>query len=114
MLTGDPVTGWYDLLVGTRGEVQGSVHLWLQYSPAAGDAAADSGRYLLRDVYFPPQDKNRVTLYQDADTPPLDIFRGVRVADGSAYRPPRCWMDLFQAISQVQLRQKCFLKLDLF
>ncbi len=88
-------------------QTQGSVHLWLQYSPAAGGgdagAAADSGgRYLLHDVYFPAQDNNRVTLYQDADTPALDIFRGVRLADGSAYRPPRCWMDLFQAISQVE------------
>jgi hypothetical protein len=49
-----------------------------------------------------------VTLYQDADTPALDIFRGVRLADGSAYLPPRCWMDLFQAISQVDITCKSF------
>ena len=100
VLSGDPVTGWYDLVVGSQGEVQGSVHIWLQYSPVG--VVADNGKYLLHDVYFSPQVNNRVTLYQDADTPPLGIFSGVTATDGGPYRPPRCWLDIFQAISQAR------------
>ena len=95
VLGGEPVTGWYDLIVGNGGETKGSVHIWLQFSNVKDSG---SGKFMY-DMYFPPQVNNRVTLYQDADTPQLKLFDGIsKPGGGDQYIPPRCWRDIFEAL----------------
>jgi len=96
---GDPVVGWYDVQVGPNKQIQGSVHIWMQFSPVGGNV--DARKYMYNS-YFPPQMNNKVTLYQDADTPNLAIFNGLTNPDGSAYDPTRCWRDVFDAVNQAE------------
>jgi len=98
VLTGDPVTGWYDLIVGSSGEAKGSVHIWLQFSNVKDSG---SGKFMYNS-YFPPQVNNRVTLYQDADTPMSKTFNGVTNPVGSQYVPSRCWRDIFEALRDAE------------
>ena len=57
---------------------------------------------ILHDAYFEPREGSAVRMYQDADTPHLDIFTGVTDADGSQYTPTRLWIDLFQALDNAE------------
>ena len=43
-----------------------------------------------------------MTIYQDADTPDLEVFQGVTEPDGSPYKPTRLWMDLYQSLEEAQ------------
>ena len=43
-----------------------------------------------------------MSMYQDADTPQLDIFNGVTEADGSQCTPTRLWIDLFHALDTAE------------
>jgi len=98
ILKGEPVTGWYDLIVGDHGEQQGMVHIWIQFNHVENTS---SGKFLY-DAYFPPQVNNKVSLYQDADTPMSNIFNGVKNPDGSQYIPPRCWNDIFHSLKNAK------------
>ena len=99
LLSGQPVSGWYDLVVNNDGEVQGRVHIWLQH--LSTKQMGDKGK-VLEDAYFEASGDNLLTLYQDADTPQLSVFDGIKNTDGTQYRSTRCWMDLFQAISEAE------------
>ena len=43
-----------------------------------------------------------MTLYQDAETPPLPVFDGVTSPTGDQYVPHCAWRDLYDAICQAQ------------
>ena len=45
---------------------------------------------------------NKLTLYQDADTPELPVFDGVTSPNGDQYIPTRAWRDLYDAILTAQ------------
>ena len=97
VLTGNPIKGWYDLITGAHGETQGNVHIWMQFT-SVGKAGGNGKMFY--ESYFAPQVNNKVTLYQDADTPMTETFRGVLNPDGSTYRPPRCWRDIYRSLQQ--------------
>ena len=99
LLSGQPVTGWYDLVVNKDGEVQGRVHIWLQHLSTY--QMGDKGK-VLEEAYFEATGENMLTLYQDADTPQLDVFDGIENTDGTQYKSTRCWRDLFQAINEAE------------
>ena len=96
--TGDIITGWYDLIVGSDGETHGNVHIWIQYLDAGQNK---TGKYIY-DSYFSPESNNQVTLYQDADTPLLKCFEGVINPDGTGYVPTRCWRDIYETIEKAE------------
>ena len=69
LVEGEKIVGWHEL----QGEgAQGSIKLELQFF-TRGSLEEDSSKIL--PSYFPSRENNRVTLYQDADTPPLQIFK---------------------------------------
>ncbi len=68
LLGGETVEGWFTLL---KGETQvGTIHLSVTYTPKdqLGENVWD-----VDDAYFSAKEKNRVVLYQDADTPPFPV-----------------------------------------
>ena len=71
LVDGEKVDEWHELLVGEGDDVQGAVRLGLQFF-AKGSLDTDSTKIL--PCYFPSRENNRVTLYQDADTPQLPVF----------------------------------------
>ena len=99
LLGGQPVSGWYDLVVNKVGDIQGRVNIWLQF--LSTQQMGDMGK-VLEDAYFESSGDNCLTLYQDADTPHLPVFAGIENTSGEQYIPTRCWRDLFQAINQAQ------------
>lgn len=94
----EPVEGWWDLVVSGDGSTQGAVHLMFQLYPVG---SLSEGK-ILNEAYFGPREGSKVTMYQDADTPQLDIFNGVTEADGSQYTTTRLWMDLFHALDNAE------------
>jgi len=95
---GEPVEGWWDLTVSNNGETQGAVHIMFQMFPVG---SLKQGK-TLNEAYFEPREGSKVTMYQDADTPQMDIFNGVTEADGSQYTPTRLWIDLFRALDSAE------------
>jgi len=90
----EPVEGWWDLVVSSDGSTQGAVHLMFQLFPVG---SLSQGK-ILNEGYFEPREGCRVTMYQDADTPQLDVFTGVTEPDGSPYTTTRLWLDLYKAL----------------
>ena len=43
-----------------------------------------------------------MTIYQDADTPELEVFQGVTEPDESPYVPTRLWLDLYHSLNSAQ------------
>ena len=93
LLRGEEVGGWFDLIVGKNGKTKGQVNINIKYIPVTETLSQ------LEGTYFPMTSGNSVTLYQDADTPQLEIFRGVTESDGTQYQATRCWADLYTALS---------------
>ena len=98
IVTGERVEGWWDLMVGSDGTTQGAVHLMFQLYPVG---SLSQGK-ILSEAYFDPRDESGVTMYQDADTPDLDIFQGVKDPDGGEYTPTRLWLDLYNALDKAE------------
>ena len=96
LLTGDNVGGWFDLIVGKNGKTQGQVNINMKFIPVTETLSQ------LDETYFPLTSDNSVVLYQDADTPQLEIFRGVTESDGAQYQATRCWADLHTALSSAE------------
>ena len=71
LVDGEKVDEWHDLMVGEGEDVQGSIRLNLQFF-AKGSLDTDTTRIL--PCYYPVTENNRITLYQDADTPQLPVF----------------------------------------
>ena len=65
-ITGEPIEGWFDLLNGDK--VMGKINLSVQYFPV--ECCGEDCREI-NMAYFPMRENNRLTLYQDADTPQL-------------------------------------------
>ena len=57
---------------------------------------------MLNEAYFEPREGCKMTLFQDADTPELEVFQGVTEPDGSSYTPTRLWLDLFKNLNNAQ------------
>lgn len=96
VIDGEPVDDWFDLKVGKDDEgVQGAIRVGLQFFPK-GTLETDTDRVL--PCYFPPRGNCKLSLYQCADTPDLPVFQGICSPDGSQYRPPRLWRDIFDSI----------------
>ncbi len=72
LLSGEPVEGWYALIVGCNGKTHGAVHIMAQFFPL-GALPTDFGK-ILHDGYFEPKTDNHVRLYMTADTPQLPVF----------------------------------------
>ena len=68
---GENVDEWYELTVGKGEDMQRAIRIGMQYF-AKGSLDSDSSKIL--PCYFPARENNRVTLYQDADTPQLPVF----------------------------------------
>jgi len=100
LLGGEPIEGWYDLIVGCNGKTHGAVHIMAQFFPL-GALPTDFGK-ILADGYFEAKTENHVRLYMTADTPQLPVFEGVCEPDGRPYETTRCWLDLFTAISNAE------------
>ena len=100
LLTGGQVGGWYDIKVGKQGETQGQLLIYIKFSPAEVDTVDFSVGY--DEAYFPETRDNHVTLYQDADTPPLPVFDGITNSQGVQYVPSRCWSDLYHALCSAE------------
>ena len=92
LLSGEELEDWWEL------DTQGAVHLSLQLFPLE---SLSEGKEL-DDSYFSPRPGCRVTLYQDADTPQLEVFSGVTEPGGEQYTPPRLWLDLFHALDRAE------------
>ena len=90
------VGGWFDLIVGKNGKTQGQVKLNMKFVPVT--EVSD----LTDETYFPVTEDCGLTLYQDADTPQLEIFRGLTESDGREYEATRCWADLHSALSEAE------------
>ena len=100
LLKGEEIGGWYDVIVKEKRSkkiTEGQVHFFAKFIPATDTLNPD-----VDDSYFPQTYNNQVTLYQDADTPPLSVFRGVVSEDGGEYVPTRCWSDLYDALTGAQ------------
>ena len=78
LLTGDTVGGWFDLIVSKDGKTQGQVNINLKFVPVSGRERSD----LTEETYFPVTEDCGLTLYQDAETPQLEIFRGLTDSQG--------------------------------
>jgi len=98
IVTGEPVEGWWDIVVSNDGSTQGQVHLMFQLFPVG---SLGEGK-VLQEAYFEPREGCKMTIYQDADTPDLPVFQGVTEPDGSKYTPTRLWLDLYQSINNAQ------------
>ena len=98
IVTGEPVEGWWDLMVNNKGDVHGQVHIMFQLFPVGSLSVGK----MLSEAYFEPREGCKMTIYQDADTPDLDVFHGVAEPDGSPYKPTRLWMDLYQSLEEAQ------------
>jgi len=98
VIDGEPVEGWWDLMVSNDGETQGGVHLMLQLHPVGSLSQGKT----LEEAYFEPRPGSSVTLYQDADTPQLEIFSGVLSPGGGQYTPTRLWLDLYNALDKAE------------
>lgn len=70
LLSGNLIEGWFDLQNGDKD--QGRLKMSLQYFPK--DECETDGLEVCNS-YFPVTENNRVTLYQDADTPQLPVVR---------------------------------------
>eukprot|EP00096_Caligus_rogercresseyi_P003408 TRINITY_DN1636_c0_g1_i1.p1 TRINITY_DN1636_c0_g1~~TRINITY_DN1636_c0_g1_i1.p1 ORF type:complete len:786 (+),score=221.15 TRINITY_DN1636_c0_g1_i1:88-2445(+) len=92
------ISGWFELMNSTNNG--GSLHMSITYSPKE---ALDEDTKAVQESYFLPKPGNRVTLYQDADTPYLPIFEGLTdCTDSGPYIPPRAWIDVYNAIQKAQ------------
>jgi len=98
IVTGEPVEGWWDLMVNNKGDVHGQVHIMFQLFPVGSLSVGK----MLSEAYFEPREGCKMTIYQDADTPDLEVFQGVTEPDGSPYKPTRLWMDLYQSLEEAQ------------
>lgn len=71
----------------------GDLHIQIHYEPVAD--ISDYGSVVVPDTYFPVRKGIRVTMYQDADTPPESLppipFR-------PQYQHSRCWIELAKAM----------------
>jgi phospholipase D1/2 len=100
LLAGEPMEGWYDIVVGDNNKTHGAIHIMTQYFPL-GALAAERGK-ILADGYFEAKTDNHVRLYMTADTPQLPVFEGVLEPDGRQYETTRCWLDMFTAINNAE------------
>ena len=99
IMSGEPLEGWFPLIVSSGGAEQGAVHIAFQLFPplALSVGKVLEGGYFQVEAAFEclnsssTQEKEgcRVTMYQDADTPALPCFQGVTQPDGSDYLPTR-------------------------
>lgn len=71
----------------------GDLHIELIYQPVA--EIADYRSVDVPDTYFPVRKGVRVTMYQDADTPPGSL---PEIPFRPDFRPSRCWIDMAKAI----------------
>lgn len=81
---------WFDL------ETQGALCVTVKFTPKNQEKVREV------ESYFPVMEGNKVTLYQDAETPMLPCFEGVTNADGSQYEPTNCWKDLYKHICEAE------------
>jgi len=97
LVDGEEVEQWYDLRVSEDEDVHGSIKIGLQFFSKDTSETSE-----ILPCYFPVRDGNRVTLYQDADTPLLPIFQDVVNPDGSEYVPSRLWSDIYNGIMSAE------------
>ena len=96
-MKGEPIEGWHDLVLNYDGDIKyfflcckiffpdpdkkkktkGEVNFRICLKPAGSSQEGEED-----DCYFPMTRGNAVTLYQDADTPPLPCFQGVTTETG--------------------------------
>uniref|UniRef100_A0A0K2T5Y1 phospholipase D n=1 Tax=Lepeophtheirus salmonis TaxID=72036 RepID=A0A0K2T5Y1_LEPSM len=92
------ISGWFDLMNSNNNG--GSLHMSITYMPKETLNEESKG---VQESYFLPRSGNRVTLYQDADTPLLPVFNGLMDCAGEQeYIPPRAWIDVYKAIRDAQ------------
>ena len=99
LVGGEPIEEWYDIITDGFGTAQGRIHIMMQFFPIG---ALDECNHFLADSYFHPKTDNSVRLYMTADTPQLPQFDGIMEPDGSPYVPNRCWIDIYNAISNAE------------
>lgn len=87
------VEGWLDLKSG--GKNAGSLHVSIKFYFV--DEASRS-REIPR-CYFSPSPDNKVTLYQDADTPDNELFSKITLAGGRQFQPRSAWRDMAEVIT---------------
>ena len=73
LLHGEPIEGWYDIIVGANGETHGSIHIMLQFFPVGG---LGEDCHFMPESYFEPKMGNDVRLYMTAECPQLPAFEG--------------------------------------
>jgi len=85
---------WFDL------ETQGRIKLSLVFQTVEAEQGIVKDRHFF--TYYEMSERNKITLYQDADTPPLPVFDGVASPSGEQYVPTTAWRDLYDAINNAQ------------
>jgi len=95
------IDDWFELQCNGDGEVQGSLKVTIRYLPKEGPSN-QKRKFLQEKNYFETRERNKMVLYQCADTPNLPVFQGVLNPDGSEYVPPRLWKDTYDAICNAE------------
>ena len=94
IIGGETISDWFILY--SKGQEMGKISLEIKFTPKAELDEHKLG--LEKMAYFPMREGNRVTLYQEADTPKLPQLEGVLHPDGSPYDPTTAWKDLYNAL----------------
>ena len=99
IIEGEIINNWFPLVKGD--EEMGKINLEVHFTPNVEMDEVDLG--LERGAYFPIRSGNRLTLYQDADTPDkLPQLENILHPDGSAYVPTTAWKDLFSSLKAAE------------
>ena len=94
LVDGQPLEGWWDIVVGNGSRTKGAIHIMAQFFPIG--SLNDTSNFL-PDSYFEPKTDNQLTLYMTAECPQLPVFDGVTEPDGSPFQANRCWLDIYKA-----------------
>lgn len=93
------VFDWFDLQCNEDGEGEGAINISVRFNNKCDDKHE---KFLSEKNYYDIRHHNKMVLYQDADTPQLDIFQGVSNPDGSDYVTTRCWRDTYDLIENAE------------
>ena len=92
-MSGDLIEDFFD--IECNGNVCGKINISIKFTPNK-DLKEDT--HALDYAYFPVREGCKLIMYQDADTPQLPVFNGVKEPDGSQYQATRCWKDMYDHI----------------
>ena len=98
LLDGGLVEGWFDVVTDDGQRMGAQLNLSVTYQ-----SVQEATKFRnIPDCYFIATPDNKVTLYQDADTPGNSLFSSIVLCDDRAYQAARAWRDIHEAISNAR------------